>query len=192
VHDGNRGIGQRDAGVEFRNRRIVPFRDLAEEDLGDGRTIESKFAGLDAGQVQDWNDGAVDDWKLNEVILRNIFRRQRHVRRAKCDGLVGDLLDAPARADRLVVEADVGRFLVGIGPFGEDRIYECGAGASQVFGGGGKDRRSQQAGDGNRSEMFQASLLSGEFGRRGSLSHAGSSFQFGRFLCLTFVGNALR
>ena len=50
VHDGNRGAGQLDAGIELRDRRIVPFRDLAEEDLGDGRAVERQFARLDAGK----------------------------------------------------------------------------------------------------------------------------------------------
>jgi hypothetical protein len=48
MHDGNRGVGQFDAGIELGNRRIVPLGDLAEEDFGDGRTIQRDVARLDA------------------------------------------------------------------------------------------------------------------------------------------------
>ena len=56
--------------------------------------------------------------------------------------LAGDLLDAAAGADRLVVQAVAGLLLIGIRPFGVDRIRERRAGAGN-FGG---DWRAQSVG----------------------------------------------
>ncbi len=73
---------------------------------------------------------------------------QRHIGGAESDGLGGDLLDAAARADRLIVQPDAGVFPVHIRPFGEHGIDEGGAGAGEVGGGCGKHRGREQAGDG--------------------------------------------
>ena len=49
---------------------------------------------------------------------------QRHVGGAEGHGLGGDLLDAAAGADRLIVQAVAGFLFVGIRPLGVDRIRE--------------------------------------------------------------------
>ena len=64
--------------------------------------------------------------------LLEVVRLQRHVGGAERHGLGLDLLDAAARADRLVVEADAGLLLVGIRPFRVDRIRERRAGSRDV------------------------------------------------------------
>ena len=112
VHDGDGGVRQADAGIELGDRRIVPLGDLAEEDLGNGRSVERHFARFDAGQVEDRNHGAVDHRKLHEAILGDVFRRHRLVAGAEGDGLGDDLLDAAARADRLIIQPDAGVFPV--------------------------------------------------------------------------------
>ena len=37
MHDDDVGRGQVDAGVQLGDRRVVPLRDLAEEDVGEQR-----------------------------------------------------------------------------------------------------------------------------------------------------------
>ena len=60
---------------------------------------------------------------------------ERRVGGAEGDGLGLDLLDAAAGADRLVVQADAGLLLVGVGPLGVDRVGEGRAGAGNIGGG---------------------------------------------------------
>ena len=105
--------------------------------------------GLIPGRIQERHVGAVDDGKLHEIVFLNIGRHQRHVRRAERDGLIGDLLDATARADRLIVEADPRLLFVGVSPAGKDRIDEGRARAGDLIGAGGNGRRRKQARDGN-------------------------------------------
>jgi hypothetical protein len=68
------------------------------------------------------------------------------------------LFDAATRTDRLIVQSDAGLFLVGVRPFGVDRIRERGASPGNIIGGGGHDRRGEQAGDGDGSQMFHVDL----------------------------------
>ena len=80
------------------------------------------------------HDAADDRRKLHQTRGLQILGLQRHVGRAEVDGLRLDLRDAAAGADRLVVHADPGLLLVGVGPFRVDRIRERGAGACDVDG----------------------------------------------------------
>src|SRR6266699_258395 len=61
---------------------------------------------------------------------------QRHVGGAEGHRARGDLFDAAARADRLIIQADAGLFLIGVRPFGVDRIGEGRPGAGYVDGAG--------------------------------------------------------
>ena len=70
--------------------------------------------------------------ELHQAVLARAPRLQRHVGGAEVDRLRVDLLDAAARADRLVVHADAGLLLVGVRPLGVDRIGEGRAGAGDV------------------------------------------------------------
>ena len=114
---------------------------------------------LDAVEVHDRNDAAHDGRELDEADLVELGRLQRHVGRAEGDGAGGDLLDAAAGADRLIVQAVAGLLLVGVGPFGVDRIGEGRAGAGNVGGvGRGMQRERREAGRGQCGPMFHGSL----------------------------------
>src|SRR3984885_4836234 len=195
MHDRDCGVGQIDAGIELGDRRIVPLGDVTQEDLGDRRTVERDVTRLDAGQVQDRNDGAVDDGKLHEAVLGAIVRAHRLVGGAEGHGLGDDLLDAAARTDRLIVQPDAGVFSVLVRPFGENRIDEGRSGAGDIGGGSGKYRRGQQAGDGDRCQMFHFDLsCEWNSGRRRSPTqfpgNVDSTSLFGRFVS-PLVRNAL-
>ena len=59
VHGGDGGDGQRRVGVQRGDGRVVPGRDLAVEDVGDGRGVEVQV--VDALDVEDDGDrGDVD------------------------------------------------------------------------------------------------------------------------------------
>src|SRR5262249_1962690 len=103
--------------------------DLAEVDLRQRRAIERELAGLDAFEIDDRNNATHHGRELREAILVEFLALERHIARAEGHGLRLDLLDATARADRLIVQANAGLFLVGIRPLGVDRIWEGRAGA---------------------------------------------------------------
>jgi hypothetical protein len=71
---------------------------------------------------------------LHEAVLVEVFGLERHVRGAEIDRFRLDLLDAAARADRLVVHAGPGLRLVGFRPFGIDRVGKGRAGAGNLGG----------------------------------------------------------
>ena len=124
--------GSLSAGIEIRDRLVVPFLDLAEVDVGEQRARELDRARRDAFDVHDRHDAADDRRKLHEAGRLQILGLQRHVGRAEVDGLGLDLRDAAARADRLVVHADVGLLLVRLRPLGVDGIRKRRAGAGDV------------------------------------------------------------
>src|SRR5262249_12473693 len=71
-----------------------------------------------------------------------------------------DLLDAAARADRLIVQADAGLFLVGVRPFPVDRKRKGRAGACNVRRHGRRQACRRQNGGGREGmEQSHASLL---------------------------------
>src|SRR5262249_3679328 len=121
-------------GIELRDCGIVPGLDLAEEDFRQRRAVERKLAGLDAFEVDDRNDATHYGRELGEAILVGLGSLERHVGRAEGHGLGLDLLDAAARADRLIVQANASLFLVGVRPLRIDRIREGRAGAGNVGG----------------------------------------------------------
>ena len=55
VNDHDVGIGECDAFVRFRDRRVVPLRDFPEEDICQDRARELQF-GIDSGDVVDRHD----------------------------------------------------------------------------------------------------------------------------------------
>jgi hypothetical protein len=72
--------------------------------------------------------------KLDQAVFVELLGLERRVRGAEVDGARRDLLDAAARADRLIVEADAGRLAVRVRPLGVDGIREGGASASDACG----------------------------------------------------------
>ncbi len=140
MHDGNSLRRQLDVWIEPSQRGVVPRLDLAEEDLGQGRPVDGELARLDALDVHHRHDAADHGGKLRETVCLEIGWLERHVGGAEGHLLILDLPDPLARTDRLVVHRDAGRFLVGLGPFGIDRIGKGGAGARNL----GADRRGRR------------------------------------------------
>src|SRR5262249_33508505 len=134
VDDGNCLLGQLETGVELGDGRVVPGLDLAQEDVGDGRTVENQRAGLDAGDVDDRHDAAHHHRELRQSVLVEVGALQRRVGGTEGNGAGVDLLDAAAGTDRLVVQADAGRLLIGIRPFRVNRIRERSAGTRNLRG----------------------------------------------------------
>ena len=132
VHDGDRLGRKLRLRIELLDRLIIPFGDLAEEDLGERRPVEHDLAGLDAFDIDDGNDAAHDHRELDQAVVSQLLLAERLVGGAERHRLGFDLLDAAARADRLIVEPDARLFLVGVGPFRIDRIGEGRAGTRNI------------------------------------------------------------
>ena len=88
-------------------------------------------------EIDHRHDATHDHRKLHQAILVEVFAFERRIGGAEGDGPGLDLFDAAARTDRLIVQSDAGLFLIGVRPFGVDRVWERGASAGNVIGGGG-------------------------------------------------------
>ena len=121
VHRRDGLVGQLEARIQVRDGGVVPLLDLAEVDVGEQRAGQLELAGLDAGNVHHGNHAADDRRELDEAVLGELLRLERHVARAEVDGLGLDLLDTGAGADRLVVDLGAGRLVVGFRPLGVER-----------------------------------------------------------------------
>src|SRR5215211_2490921 len=129
-----RAVADRDVRVRdlyalvlSRDRRVVPLLDLAEEDVGNRRPVELEALG-DPGDVVRDGDGArhggdVDRGALLRGRLDLVIVHGR-VGGAEVDRAGGELGNAAARADGLVVDRRAGRVLVARGPLGVDRGRE--------------------------------------------------------------------
>ena len=103
MHDDDRGGRQLDIRIHRLDRRVVPHLDLAEENIGNEGAGQLELAGLDAFNVDDGNGAADHGGKLHQAELIELLARHRIVGRAEIDRLGRNLLDAAARADRLVI-----------------------------------------------------------------------------------------
>src|SRR4051794_25521915 len=107
VADRDRGVRQLRAGVLLRDRRVVPVLDLPEEDVGDGRAVELEPL-VDAVDVVGDGDGAEHARDVDRVALLlgrgDLLVLHRRVGGTEVDGAGGELRDAAARADALVVD----------------------------------------------------------------------------------------
>jgi hypothetical protein len=158
MHDRDRLLRQLGARIEFGDRRIVPGLDFTEEDSGERRAVDNQGAGLDTSDVDDRHDAAHHHRELRDAALLQIGAGQRRVRSAERDGAGIDLLDAAARTDRLVVQADAGGLFIGVRPFRVDRIRESRARPRNIgnrdCADGGNRTRGHQC-----SEQLHGSLL---------------------------------
>jgi hypothetical protein len=104
MDDLDRLVRQRHVGIELRDRRIVPRRDVAEEDVTGRRPIELEAAGKTRHVVAE-DDTAEDGRDLDHVTgeRRDLVLLERRVGRSEVDGLLRELLHAATGADRLVV-----------------------------------------------------------------------------------------
>ena len=124
MRDGDRGVRQLRRRVIVLQRRVVPLRDLAQVDGGERLRRDAKL--LHAGQVPD------DDHRAHhrrDVLdaggLLQLLVAERCVAGPEVDGPLGDLLDAAAGSDRLVVDLDVRVELVVLAePLGIERKRE--------------------------------------------------------------------
>src|SRR5207253_8465579 len=106
MNDGDFQVRQLDARIELGNCRIVPFADLAEVDVGKHGPRELELTGLYAFEI-DYRHIAADDCrKLQQPVLVELLRFERHIGCTEVDSPVLNLLDASARAYRLVLHAD--------------------------------------------------------------------------------------
>ncbi len=125
-------VGERQPFIELGNRRIIPFFDPAQIDVGQDSAGQPELARLDAFQVDDRNHATDHHGPLHQVIAIQFLPGQRFVSRPKIHGFGLDLLDAPTRANGLVIEAVAGGSLVGFGPLGIDGVRKGGAGARDI------------------------------------------------------------
>ena len=69
MHDGDVGARQVHAGVQLRDRRVVPLRDLAQEDVRQQRAGELQLA-RHARNVVDRHDGAEHGREVQNLARR--------------------------------------------------------------------------------------------------------------------------
>ena len=126
-------VGQLDAGVEVLNRLVVPLLDLAEVDVGQHRAAEDQRL-LDLFQIVGGDDRAHDERNMDDLAadllrLLQLFVVHGAVGAAEVEGLGGHLLDAAARADRLVIDLDALGLVVLGRPLRHHRVHERGPAA---------------------------------------------------------------
>ena len=152
MDDGDVAGRELHAGVERRKVGVVPFRDGAGENLAEHRAAELQLR-IQPRNVVDGHDGAEDRGEVEDRSGRGLqlLVVHRAVGRAEEHGLVDQLLDAAARADRLVVDADVRVQLVVLGkPLRIDRVREGGAGTVDLQRLGAARRAAAIGGNGLR------------------------------------------
>jgi hypothetical protein len=132
VLDGDRLGRQVDAGVDRGDRRVVPLRHLAEEQVGEQRRGQLELAGSDALDVDHRDHASHDHGELHQSRGVELGLGERCVGGAEVYGLGLDLRDAAARADRLVVELQAGHLVVGLRPPRVDGVGERCAGAGDA------------------------------------------------------------
>ncbi len=103
-------VGQVDARVQLRDRRVVPLADLAVEDLGDRRGVQDQL--VDARDVEADRDRAADHREVDALAATgahllggDLFGLQRGVGAGEGDLALGERGDAGAGAAALVVDS---------------------------------------------------------------------------------------
>src|SRR5690606_25744535 len=132
VDDADLAVGQRGAGIERDDGRIVPGGDLAEEDVGQHRTRQLELSGCQAFEVDDGYHATDRGRELAEAGLRQLLARERFVAGAEIDGAGLDLGNAAARADRLVIDLGAGGGVVVGRPLRHQREDERRAGTRDL------------------------------------------------------------
>ena len=144
--DGNPDLRQPELRIQRPDRRIVPRRDFAEEDVGERFAVEPERIRLHAAQIDHDHHAAGQHRELAEAGFVELFSGQRIVGAAEIDGPVPDLIDAGAGTAALIVDLDpvAGRFAVIVGPDPVNRGRKRGAGAADRKVGGGNGERQRQ------------------------------------------------
>ena len=84
------------ACVECNDSRVIPFADLAKENLSQNFSIQLQLASFDADYVNNRNHTSHYCGELHQSVFFQCLWLQWHVRRAEIHGLGDDLLDAAA------------------------------------------------------------------------------------------------
>jgi hypothetical protein len=159
VDDGHRGVGELDARVLLGEARIVPVRDLAEEEAGERLRRQPEIGHRRLVGDHDRAEHRRD--VLDAGGLRHLLVGHGGVGGAEVDRALGDLLDATAGADGLVVEANVGLQLVVVAePLRVERVRKgrTGAGDEQRVGAGGARSCGREEGGRDQSLLHEISL----------------------------------
>ena len=162
MHHGDLQCGQWQTPVAGSNARIVPHRDLAEEDVGQHIRVQLHRAGCDAWQVERRHDAADDRRKLPQAGAGQFCGRQWFVGRTKIHGASLDLGDAAAGADGLIVHFLAGGCLVVRRPLGHGRVHKRCACAGDIGRecAGGKAACQYECSEAERERLGHEELLS--------------------------------
>ena len=123
-HDGDRLIRQSQAGVDCRERRIVPSRDLAQVNIAQRLAIEPELSGRDPREIDHGHDTADDRRELHQPLGLQFRIAQRRIGSAEIHRLRLDLFQPRAGADRLVIDAIARRRMILRRPLGIERRGE--------------------------------------------------------------------
>ena len=121
------------AGIEIGNRFVVPLAYFAEIDVAQHLACQTHVTGFDARQINHRHHAADHRGKLDQTLFFKLFRAERRIRGAEIHGLGGNLADAAAGADGLIIHFYAGSLLIGFSPFGVNGRWKCGAGAGDFL-----------------------------------------------------------
>src|SRR3954462_4324691 len=150
VRDGNGRVGELRSWIVFRERRIVPVGDLAQEDSG--QCLRSQPQRLQSRHVVDEHHRSHDGRDVLDALgPGKLLVAHRRVARAEIDGLLRDLFDAAAGADRLVVDLHLRvHLVVRREPFRIEREREGRAGSVDEKLACAEDRKGREGEDADR------------------------------------------
>src|SRR5664280_435769 len=131
-----------DSRVQGRYRWIVPLDDLAQKDVRGDRAIQ--LQGRVSVQIvrQDHGPDACRNMEDGCAHGRFLLIREERVGSPEVDGLVSESLDAAARADAVVVDADAGGAGICVEHFGVEGVWERCAGPGQFLDSRGTSLRT--------------------------------------------------
>ena len=159
MYHGNGLVGQLLARVQRGQLRVVPLADRAQKHLGQNRAGNPQLTGLESVKVDYGHRAADDGRELHHTVLVQVGPGDRGVGSTERDRLGANLANAPARTNRLVVQAGAGFLLVSFGPLGINREREGGTCARDV-GGHGNTAETQRYGcQGGGGNGFQESAF---------------------------------
>lgn len=147
MHQIDLGGRQGHARVGRDNGRVVPHRDLAQEDVAQQGAGQAQLARCDAVQIDHRHHAADGGRELAQAGLLQFGAVQWLVGRAEIHGAGLDLRNAAAGADRLVIDLVAGGGVVVGRPLGHQRVDEGSAGTGDfstlgVAGGSACGRRA--------------------------------------------------
>ena len=124
VHHGQLRVGELQARIDRSDRRVVPFQDFAEKNVGQEGPCKFQLTRLDSLQVHYGYDTADDQRELCKACRLQFLRSQRLVRGAEGNRRRLDLCDPAARTDGLIIHLIAGLYAVGRRPLGQYGIHE--------------------------------------------------------------------